>query len=88
MITKEEYLKNPCKVSSLPYWKAKSIIVPHGMKILHQDEYNAADYPQYVDEPYFRLLHDLKAIAEPVLPRGYSICPAALCESAAHIISC
>lgn len=88
MITKEEYLKNACKVSSLPYWKAKSIIVPHGMKILHQDEYSAADYPQYVDEPYFRLLHDLKAIAEPVLPRGYSICPAALCEYAAHISSC
>lgn len=88
MITKEEYLKNPCKVSSIPYWKAKTITVPDGMKILHQDEYSAAEYPQYIDEPYFRLRHDLKGLAEPVLPQGYSLCTATLYEYAAHISSC
>lgn len=88
MITKEEYLKNPCKVSSIPYWKAKTITVPDDMKILHQDEYSVTEYPQYIDEPYFRLLHDLKGLAEPVLPQGYSLCTATLCEYAAHINSC
>ena len=88
MITKEEYLKNPCKVSSLPYWKAKTITVPDGIKILHQDEYSAAEYPQYIDEPYFRLRHDLEDISEPVLPQGYSLCTATICEYAAHISSC
>lgn len=88
MITKEEYLKNPCKVSSLPYWKAKTITVPDGVKILHQDEYDAAGFPQYIDEPYFRLRHDLKGLAEPVLLQGYSLCTATICEYAAHISSC
>lgn len=46
MITQEEYLKNPCSVSSIPYWKAKSITIPDGMKILHQDEYDR-DYWLY-----------------------------------------
>ena len=60
MITKEEYLKNPCSASSIPYWKAKSIAVPDSMKILHQDEYDSTDYQNYIDAPYFRLFHNLK----------------------------
>lgn len=88
MITKEEYLKNPCSVSSVPYWKAKSITVPDGMKILHHDEYDAAGYQQHIDEPYFRLIHNLKGLSKPVMPQGYSLCTATLSEYAAHISSC
>lgn len=88
MITKEEYLKNPCSASSIPYWKAKSIIIPDGMKILHQDEYDNAKFQHYIDEPYFRLIHNLKGLAKPVLPQGYSLCTATLSEYATHISSC
>lgn len=88
MITKEEYLKNPCGVRSIPYWKAKSITIPDGMIILHQCEYDKAQYQHYIDEPYFRLIHDLKCLAKPVLPQGYSLCTASLSEYAAHISSC
>ena len=88
MITKEEYLKNPCGVRSIPYWKAKSITIPDGMIILHQYEYDKAQYQNYIDEPYFRLIHDLKGLAKPVLPQGYSLCTASLSEYAAHISSC
>ena len=88
MITKEEYLKNPCRVCSIPFWKSKSITIPEGMIILHQDEYDAAGYPQYIDEPYFRLIHDLKSLAVPVPPQGYSLCTATFAEYAAHINSC
>lgn len=88
MITKEEYLKNPCGVRSIPYWKAKSITIPDGMIILHQCEYDKAQYQHYIDEPYFRLIHDLKGLAKPVLPQGYSLCTASLSEYAAHISSC
>lgn len=88
MITKEEYLKNPCGVRSIPYWKAKSITIPDGMIILHQYEYDKAQYQHYIDEPYFRLIHDLKGLAKPVLPQGYSLCTASLSEYAAHISSC
>ena len=73
MITKEKYLKNPCSVSSIPYWKAKSITIPDGMKILHQDEYDNAENKHFVDEPYFRLIHNLKGLAEPVLPHSPSM---------------
>ena len=88
MLTKEQYLANPCKASSIPYRKAKSITIPEGMKILHQEEFNDAENRHFVDEPYFRLIHNLKGLAEPVLPQGYSLCTATLSEYAAHINSC
>ena len=87
-ITKDDYLENPCRAASIPYWKAKSITIPDGMKILHRDEYDGVDYQQYIDEPYFRLIHNLKGLAKPVLPQGYSLCTASLSEYAAHISSC
>lgn len=88
MLTKEQYLADPCKAASIPYWKAKSITVPDGMKILHQDEYDDAENQHFVDEPYFRLVHNLKGQTEPVLPQDYSLCTATLSEYAAHIRSC
>ena len=88
MLTKERYLADPCKTASIPYWKVQSITIPDGMKILHQDEYVPAENRHLVDEPYFRLIHNLKDLAEPVLPQGYSLCTATLSEYAAHISSC
>ncbi|MGN1000059.1 MAG: GNAT family N-acetyltransferase [Faecousia sp.] len=84
----EEYLMNPCRMASIPYWKAKSISIPDGMKILHHKEWNETEYAQYIDEPYFRLRHNLKDLSVPVPPQGYSIRKAAVCEFAAHISSC
>ena len=88
MLTKERYLADPCKAASIPYWKAQSITIPDGMKILHQDEYDDGENQSFVDEPYFRLIHNLKGLAEPVLPQDYSLCTATLSEYAAHISSC
>ena len=88
MLSKDQYLADPCKTASIPYWKAQSIAIPDGMKILHQDEYDYAENQHFVDEPYFRLIHNLKDLAEPVLPQGYSLCTATLSEYAAHINSC
>lgn len=88
MLTKEQYLADPCRAASIPYWKANSITVPDGVKILHREEYDEAMYQQYIDEPYFRLIHDLKSLADPKLPQGYSLTTATLSEYAAHIGSC
>ena len=88
MLSKDQYLADPCKIASIPYWKAQSIAIPDGMKILHQDEYDDAENQHFVDEPYFRLIHNLKGLAEPVLPQGYSLCTATLSEYAEHISSC
>ena len=88
MISINEYLTNPCKIASIPYWKAKSITVPDSMKILHEDEYDKAEYQHYIDEPYFRLIHNLKGLCKPELPQGYSLCTVVLSEYAVHINSC
>ena len=88
IINKNEYLICPCKVSSIPYWKAKSITVPDGMSIVHQDNFNQIEYQHYIDEPYFRLIHNLQDLSVQVLPQGYSIYKATLKDFADHINSC
>lgn len=88
MITKEQYLAEPCKVSSIPYWKAKSIAIPEHMKILHHEDYSEIEYQHYIDEPYFRLYHNLQDLSAPTLPKGYSRCEANIADFVAHINSC
>ena len=88
MIAKEQYLSEPCKAASIPYWKVKSIAIPDSMKILHQDDFDEIEYRQYIDEPYFRLSHNLHGLSAPMLPQGYSLCKATLGDFAIHINSC
>ena len=87
-ITKQQYLSDPCATASIPYWKAKLIAVPEGMLILHCAEFDAEKYTEYVDEPYFRLKHDLQGLSAPVLPDCFSTCPATPEDFALHIIKC
>lgn len=87
-INKNEYLICPCNVSSIPYWKAKSITVPDGMSIVHQDNFNKIEYQNYIDEPYFRLIHNLQNLSIQALPQGYSLYKATLRDFAEHINSC
>lgn len=63
-MTLNEYLKNPCGISSIPYWKAKSIVIPENMTILHHKKFKESLLSNYTDEKYFRLYHDLKSINE------------------------
>jgi len=86
--SKNEYLICPCKVSSIPYWKSKSITVPDGMCIVHKDNFNKAEYQHYIDEPYFRLIHSLQDLSIQVLPQGYLLYNATLKDFAEHINSC
>lgn len=85
---KTDYLKNPCRVSSIPYWKAKSICVPNGMQIVHNVAFSASMYENYTDEPYFRLFHSLENIKKQIVSHGYSHCDAGIDEYAKHINSC
>lgn len=62
MITLTEYLNNPCGTLSIPYWKAKNIVIPPEMKILHDKDFSADILSDYTDEKYFRLHHTLKEI--------------------------
>lgn len=87
-ITKDRYIENPCRVSSIPYWKAITITVPEGMKILHQDDFDESECRQYIDEIYFRLSHDLQGLSAPTLPEGFSLCDADIGDYASHINRC
>ena len=59
MITLTEYLNNPCSTLSIPYWKAKNIVIPPDMKILHDKDFSVDALLDYTDEKYFRLFHNL-----------------------------
>ena len=62
MITLTEYLDNPCGTLSIPYWKAKNIVIPPDMKILHDKDFSVDALLDYTDEKYFRLYHNLNEI--------------------------
>ena len=87
-LTKEQYLADPCGASSLPYWKAKNLVVPAGMRIVHHREFRGEDPAGDGDETYFRLLHDLRDLSCPALPRGFTLGETDCRELAAHIRRC
>ena len=87
-ISKEDYRNNPCRASSLPYWKTVRISVPKNMVILHDSDFCEGCFEDYVDEPYFRLYHNLQEVRTASLPAGFGICNAAPSEYAAHINRC
>lgn len=64
MISMEVYKKNPCKVSSIPYWKVKNLTIPYNMKIVHNDEFDETMLDKYFDKRFFRLIHHLSNIPE------------------------
>ena len=53
---KDVYLANPCKASSLPFWKTNLINIPDNMKIVLEEDMKGTDAGDYVDERYFKLL--------------------------------
>lgn len=88
MEKKVQYIENPCRISSIPYWKTVSISVPENMKILHQDDFNVQLLTEYVDEPYFRLKHNLSDIKPVSIPDGFAMDNPVLEDFAEHINSC
>ena len=83
----QDYLTDPCRASSLPYWKACSVTVPAHITVVRDDEFSAAEYPG-ADERYFKLLHELKNVPEAVLPAGFALVSADVDEFARHINAC
>ncbi len=62
MLSLQSYLEDPCGTTSIPYWKHQKMAVPSNIKIVHERDMAAGLFPDYSDEPYFRLYHDLKKI--------------------------
>lgn len=70
---KSEYINAPCKTSSLPYWKTKVHSLPDHMKVIIEKDYNKELFHEYLDEPYFKLIHRLENIKEEPDNKQYSI---------------
>lgn len=82
-----EYTADPCRASSLPYWKTKRFPVPENVTVVRDDEYTAAP-PGARDERYFKLMHDLKEVPQPRLPEGFAPVPCGADGFARHICRC
>ncbi|MBO4562552.1 MAG: GNAT family N-acetyltransferase [Clostridia bacterium] len=63
MISVSEYKKDPCGTLSIPYYKARRIGIPEGVRVVHARDFNGVP-DGCADELYFRLLHDLKELPE------------------------
>lgn len=72
-ISKEEYLKNPCGLLSIPYWKEQSLTLPESMKILNDKEYKDSYKEEYKEKLFFRLIHKLETINPVNLSDNYTI---------------
>lgn len=73
-VDKNKYLENPCRNSSIPFWKISEISIPDNMLIIHEEEFDENLLENYDDERYFRLIHDFdgdKKPEKPTLPEGF-----------------
>jgi len=85
---KEVYLENPCKASSLPFWKTNLVKIPDNMKIVLDDDTQSVDVREYIDEPYFKLIHRMNGMEKPLLDSGYELVCCEAAEYADHIVAC
>ena len=85
---KEVYLANPCKASSLSFWKTNLINIPDNMKIVSEEDMMGVGAQDYVDERYFKLIHRMNDIKKPVLDSRYELVCCEVSEYAKHIATC
>ncbi len=86
-IDERTYLADPCGASSLPFWKTEQFAVPDGVTVLRDDAFRETK-PDGMDEPYFKLMHDLKNVDPPSLPPRFETVACGAADYAAHINAC
>lgn len=85
---KEVYLANPCKASSLPFWKTNRVDIPENMKIVLEEDLQSVAVREYLDERYFKLIHRMNNIEKPVLDNRYEMVCCEVPEYVKHIAVC
>ncbi|MBR0508088.1 MAG: GNAT family N-acetyltransferase [Clostridia bacterium] len=86
-VDERTYLADPCGASSLPFWKTERFRIPDGVTVLRDDVFRESK-PDGTDEPYFKLMHDLKNVDPPSLPPEYETVACGVADYAAHIDAC
>lgn len=82
-----EYLRDPCRASALPFWKSEETAIPPHLSVIRDDLLPAVP-PEGTDEPYFKLVHDLRRLEPPRLPVPFEPVEAAPEDFVRHIESC
>lgn len=82
---KQTYLFNPTGASSLCFWKTNTFKTSANIMIVSDEDFSANLLSDYTDEPYFKLLHDLRKIDNVDLPEGFVMTQGNTEEFAAHI---
>jgi len=85
---KEVYLENPCKASSLPFWKTNLVKIPDNMKVVLENDLQSIGVRGYSDERFFKLIHRMNDIEKPVLDNRYEMVCCEVSEYAKHIAGC
>ena len=83
----KDYRADPCRASSLPFWKTEQVTVPENITILREDQFDMSE-SRGTDEPYFRLIHRLEGTERPAVPEPFSIVPCDAEGFARHIREC
>jgi GNAT superfamily N-acetyltransferase len=83
----EAYKKDPCRASSLPYWKIAQTVIPPHLRIIRDDEMTEA-VDAGTDDPYFKMIHCLNTVSDAALIDGFVLASADPEELAAHIREC
>ncbi len=86
-ITAEEYKARPCEAASLPFYKAEKTVIPDGISVFRDDEFDKESY-HGADVEYFKLIHCLGSVLHPALPEGCKLMEAGVHELAGHINEC
>ncbi len=81
------YIADPCKTSSLPYWKTERIQTLGNTAVVRDDEFSTEKCIG-CDEPYFKAIHDLKNVETAFLPSGFETIKCNVPAFAAHINAC
>ena len=87
-ISQTDYLNDPCKTSSLPFWKTNAICLPDNIIVLRDDVFHNYNVINGIDEPYFKLIHRLENNAEPILPPGFEVIETNIDVFSSHINKC
>lgn len=85
---KEVYLENPCKASSLPFWKTNLVKIPDNMKVVLENDLQSIGVRGYFDERFFKLIHRMNDIEKPVWDNRYEMVCCEVSEYAKHIAGC
>ncbi len=85
---RQTYLLDPTGTSPLCFWKTNTYKIPSNMRVVSDDDFSDTLLSNYTDEPYFKLLHNLRQVDTVELPGGFVMTQCSTLELAAHINVC